>query len=109
MQNVLISLTDDEYAMLVKTQELMRIAGGAAETADAYAEFILKSAIASYAVQYPNEAPSAVEVAIYKDAAARAEARAAAEADRRVAAEAKLVENVGADGGGSLADQLARV
>ena len=109
MQNVLISLTDSEYATLQKTQELMRIAGGAAETPDAYAEFILKGAIASYAQQYPDAAPSAAEVAIYKDAAARAEARAAAEADRRVAAEAKLVENVGADGGGSLADQLAKV
>jgi hypothetical protein len=109
MPEIKSTLTTEEYAILQKTQELMRIAGGAAETADAYAEFILKGAIASYAVQYPNDAPSAAEVAVYKDAAARAEARAAAEAERRVAAEAKLVENVGADGGGSLADQLARV
>lgn len=109
MQTITINLSESRYAALRKTQELMLLAGGAAKTPEEYAQLVMDGACDSYAAQYPDAAPSAAEVAIYKDAAARAEARAAAEADRRVAAEAKLVENVGADGGGSLADQLAKV
>lgn len=109
MQTITINLSDSRYAALRKTQELMLLAGGAAKTPEEYAQSVMDGACDSYAVQYPDDAPSAAEVAIYKDAAAQAEARATAEAERRVAAEAKLVENVGTDVGGSLADQLTRI
>lgn len=109
MPSITITLTPSRYAALRKTQELMLLAGGTASTPEEYAQSVMDGACDSYAVQYPDAAPSAAEVAIYKDAAAKAEARAAAEADRRVAAEAKLVENAVVAEGGSLADQLAKV
>ena len=92
MPEIKTTLTTEEYAILQKTQELMRIAGGAAETPDAYAEFVLKSAIASYATQYPDDTPSAAELAIHKDAATRAEAALAAEKEKSEAATAQLAE-----------------
>lgn len=107
MPKITIELTESEYATLRKTQELMRIAGGAAETAEAYAAFVLKEAIASYAAQYPDDTPSAAEVAIYKDAAVRAEARASAEAEKAAAALSQ-VESLKAEQATavSLAEQL---
>ena len=89
MQTITINLSESRYAALRKTQELMLLAGGAAKTPEEYAQSVMDGACDSYAVQYPDDAPSAAEVAIYKDAAAQAEARATAEAEKAAAAQAK--------------------
>jgi len=89
MHTLTISLTPTRYAALRKTQELMLLAGGTAKTPEEYAQSVMDGACDSYAVQYPDDAPSAAEVAIYKDAAAQAEARATAEAEKAAAAQAK--------------------
>jgi len=108
MHTLTITLTPARYAALQKTQELMLLAGGAAKTPEEYAQSVMDGACDSYAVQYPDDAPSAAEVAIYKDAAAQAEARATAEAEKAAAAQAKAaaLEAEKAAAGESLADQI---
>ena len=108
MPSITITLTPSRYAALRKTQELMLLAGGTASTPEEYAQSVMDGACDSYAVQYPDDAPSAAEVAIYKDAAAQAEARATAEAEKAAAAQAKAaaLEAEKAAVGESLADQI---
>lgn len=91
MPSITLTLSDARYAALRKTQELMALSGGAAKTPDEYLQAVVDSACDSYAQQYPDAAPSAAEVAIYKDAAVKAEARAAAEAEKAEAAKAQVL------------------
>lgn len=108
MPSITITLSDSRYAALRKTQELMLLAGGAAKTPEEYVQTVMDGACDSYAAQYPDAAPSAAEVSIYKDAAAQAEARATADAEKAAAAQAKAaaLEAEKAAAGESLADQI---
>lgn len=103
MPKITLDISDARYAALRKTQELMLLNGGTSTTPEEYLLLVVNGACDSYAAQYADTTPEglAAQVAIHKDAAARAEAKAAAEEEKRVAAEAKVANSV-ADGGESV-------
>ena len=91
MPKITLDISDARYAALRKTQELMLLDGGAATTPEEYLLLVVNGACDSYAAQYADNTPEglAAQVAIHKDAAARAEAKAAAEEEKAAEAQAK--------------------
>jgi hypothetical protein len=89
MPKITLNLSDERYAALTKTQQLMQIAGGPSTTPEEYAQFVMDGACDSYAAQHSDITPEglAAQLSIQKDATARAEAKAADAVDKLAKAE----------------------
>lgn len=90
MKDITISLTDERYAALAKTQALMKLAGGQAETPEAYVQFVMDNACDSYAQTYAE-----VSIDVYKRRAEEAEVLARQEAEKAAVGES-LADRIGA-------------